>query len=205
MLKTRRTWILWFTLLAVPGSGFLRFDGLPFSSKAEVSVLATSVLVLSSSGFRAKIKSLLSTQNKSFSLWINTALTFLILLKFLSFVIAPLGDGFEACYRSIYNPPADSVLCEPSFETPFINKDNVNGQNQITRMEDEINFGPTGSWVNGGASHTTWKLPFANDFPRFSVLWLDRLPFTAKFGSYLNIKRDAFVPIQFVGEAKATI
>ena len=138
MLKTRRTWILWFTLLAVPGSGFLRFDGLPFSSKAEVSVLATSVLVLSSSGFRAKIKSLLSTQNKSFSLWINTALTFLILLKFLSFVIAPLGDGFEACYRSIYNPPADSVLCEPSFETPFINKDNVNGQNQITRMEDDL-------------------------------------------------------------------
>ena len=205
MLKIWRTWVLWFTLLAIPGSGFLRFDGLPFSSKTEVSVLAASVLILSSSSFRAKIKSLLSTQNKSFGLWVNTALTFLILLKFLSFVIAPLGDGFETCYRSIYNPPADAVLCEPSFETPFINKDNVNGQNQITRMENEINFGPTGNWINGGASHTTWKLPFANDFPRFSVLWLDRLPFTAKFGSYLDIKRDAFVPVQFVGEAKVTI
>ncbi len=205
MLKTRRTWILWFSLLAVPGSGFLRFDGLPFSSKTEVSVLAASILVLSSSSFRAKIKSLLSAQNKTFALWVNTALTFLILLKFLSFVIAPLGDGFESCYRSIYNPPADAVLCEPSFETPFINKDNVNGQNQITRMENEIKFGPTGNWINGGASHTTWKLPFANDFPRFSVLWLDRLPFTAKFGSYLDIKRDAFVPVQFVGEAKVTI
>jgi len=205
VLKIRRTWVLWFTLLAIPGSGFLRFDGLPFSSKTEVSVLAASVLVLSSSSFRAKIKSLLSTQNKFFGLWVNTALTFLILLKFLSFVIAPLGDGFETCYRSIYNPPADAVLCEPSFETPFINKDNVNGQNQITRMENEINLGPTGNWINGGASHTTWKLPFANDFPRFSVLWLDRLPFTAKFGSYLDIKRDAFVPVQFVGEAKVTI
>lgn len=205
MFKTRRTWILWFTLLAVPGSGFLRFDGLPFSSKTEVTVLAASVLVLSSSSFRAKIKSQLSTLDKSFMPWVNTALTLLILLKLLSFVIAPLGDGFESCYRSIYNPPADSVLCEPSFETPFINKDNVNGQNQITRMEREINFGPTGNWINGGASHTTWKLPFANDFPRFSVLWLDRLPFTAKFGSYLNIKRDAFVPVQFVGEVKVTI
>ncbi|MFM8505579.1 MAG: hypothetical protein ACKOBB_11170, partial [Acidimicrobiaceae bacterium] len=123
MLKIRRTWILWFTLLAVPGSGFLRFDGLPFSSKTEVSVLAASVLILSSSSFRAKIKSLLATQNNSFGKWVNTALTFLILLKFLSFVIAPLGDGFEACYRSIYNPPADSVLCEQSFETPFMNKD----------------------------------------------------------------------------------
>ncbi|MFM8248658.1 MAG: hypothetical protein ACKOAE_05355 [Acidimicrobiaceae bacterium] len=205
MLKIRRTWVLWFTLLAVPGSGFLRFDGLPFSSKTEVSVLAASVLILSSSSFRAKIKSLLATQNNSFGQWINTALAFLILLKFLSFVIAPLGDGFEACYRSIYNPPADAVLCEQSFETPFINKDSVNGQNQITRMENEINFGPTGNWINGGASHTTWKLPFANDFPRFSVLWLDRLPFTAKFGSYLDIKRDAFVPVQFVGEAKVTI
>ena len=127
MLKTRRTWILWFTLLAIPGSGFLRFDGLPFSSKTEVSVLAASILILSSSSFRAKTKSLLSTQNKSFGLWVNTALTFLILLKFLSFVIAPLGDGFEACYRSIYNPPADAVLCEQSFETPFINKDSGSG------------------------------------------------------------------------------
>jgi len=132
-------------LLAIPGSGFLRFDGLPFSSKTEVSVLAASVLILSGSNFRAKLQPLLSTQNNSFGLWVNTALTFLILLKFSSFVIAPLGDGFETCYFSIYNPPADAVLCEPSFETPFINKDNVNGQNQITRMENEINFGPTGN------------------------------------------------------------
>jgi hypothetical protein len=152
-----------------------------------------------------KIKSLLSKKSDSSALWINTTLTLLILSKFLGFVVAPLGDGFESCYRSIYNPPADAVLCEPSFETPFINKDNVNGQNQITRLENEIDFGPTGNWINGGASHTTWKLPFANDFPRFSVLWLDRLPFTAKFGSYLDIKREAFIPVQFVGEVKVTI
>ncbi len=136
--------------------------------------------------------------------WVNTALACAILIKFFTFVLAPLGDGFEACYRSIYQPPADSVSCEKSYETPFVNNDNVNGLNQITRMENEINFGPTGGWVNGGASHTTWKLPFANDFPRFSVLWLDRIPFTAKFGSFIATKRDSFIPVQFVGEVSAT-
>ena len=136
--------------------------------------------------------------------WVNTALACAILIKFFTFVLAPLGDGFEACYRSIYQPPADSVSCEKSYEAPFINKDNVNGLNQITRMENEINFGPTGDWVNGGASHTTWKLPFANDFPRFSVLWLDRIPFTAKFGSFIATKRDSFIPVQFVGEVNVT-
>lgn len=136
--------------------------------------------------------------------WVNTALVCVILIKFFTFVLAPLGDGFEACYRSIYQPPADSVSCEKSYEATFINKDNVNGLNQITRMENEINFGPTGGWVNGGASHTTWKLPFANDFPRFSVLWLDRIPFTAKFGSFIATKRDSFIPVQFVGEVSVT-
>ena len=136
--------------------------------------------------------------------WVNTVLVFVILIKFFTFVLAPLGDGFEACYRSIYQTPADSVSCEKSYEAPFINKDNVNGLNQITRMENEINFGPTGGWVNGGASHTTWKLPFANDFPRFSVLWLDRIPFTAKFGSFIATKRDSFIPVQFVGEVSVT-
>ncbi|MEY4896357.1 MAG: hypothetical protein RI890_1156, partial [Actinomycetota bacterium] len=37
--------------------------------------------------------------------WANTALVCLILIKFFTFVLAPLGDGFEACYRSIYQPP----------------------------------------------------------------------------------------------------
>ncbi len=205
MLKVRRTWILWFTLLAIPGSGFLKFDGLPFSSKTEFVVLSISVLVLAAKSFRTKATSLLSSKGGSAALWVNTVLVFLILIKFLSFVAAPLGDGFESCYRSIYNPPDDSIACESSFEAPFTNKDNVNGLNQLTRMEGTINFGPTGSWINGGASHTTWRLPFVNDFPRFSVLWLDRIPFTAKFGSFVDIKRDAFIPVQFVGEATVTV
>ena len=205
MLKTRRTWILWFVLLAIPGSGFLKFDGLPFSSKTEFVVITVFVLALFNRKLRSQVSKFLNKKSGQTLRWVNTALVCLILIKFFTFVLAPLGDGFEACYRSIYQPPADSVSCEKSYEAPFINKDNVNGLNQITRMENEINFGPTGDWVNGGASHTTWKLPFANDFPRFSVLWLDRIPFTAKFGSFIATKRDSFIPVQLVGQASVTV
>ncbi len=205
MSKSRRTWILWFLLLATPGSGFLRIDGLPLSSKSEFAVLATSILLLSSKTFRAKSRSILFKEYGAVALWVNTGLVFAILFKFSTFVIAPLGDGFEACYRSIYNPPAESTACESSFENPFINKDNINGTNQLTRMEPKLDFGPTGDWVNGGASHTTWRLPFVNDFPRFSVPWLDRFPFTAKFGALIQAGRESYIPVQFVGETKVTL
>ncbi len=42
--SVRKYWILWFAFLAVPGSGFLRFDGIPFCSKTEFAVLAVSVV-----------------------------------------------------------------------------------------------------------------------------------------------------------------
>ena len=205
MLKTRRTWILWFVLLAIPGSGFLKFDGLPFSSKTEFVAITVFVLALFNRKLRSQVSKFLNKESGQTLRWVNTALVCVILIKFFTFVLAPLGDGFEACYRSIYQPPADSVLCEKSYEAPFINNDNVNGLNQITRMENEINFGPTGNWVNGGASHTTWKLPFVNDYPRFSELWLDRIPFTAKFGSFIETKRDSFIPVQLVGQASVTV
>ena len=72
-------------------------------------------------------------------------------------------------------------------------------------MESQINFGPSGDWVLDGASATTWRLPFVNEFPRFEALWLDRLPFTAKFGSFIEARRDSLIPVQFVGEISVTI
>jgi len=203
--KSRRTWFLWFALLAAPGSGFLRMDGLPFSSKTEFAVVAISVVLLASRIFRSALKKFLSQDDFRVGSWVNFVLVMLVFLKFLTYVIAPLGDGFEACYRSIYNPPPDSVACEKSYESPFLKNDNINGLNQITRMERQLSFGRTGDWIFGGASHTTWNLPFANDFPRFGVLWLNRLPFTAKFGSYVNSRKNSFLPVQFVGEAKVSI
>ena len=180
MIKIRRTWILWFTLLAVPGSGFLRFDGLPFSSKSEFIVFGVSVCVLFLADFRKRLQLMLSTKNGAPKRWINTVIFTAIILKFFTFVLAPLGDGFESCYRSIYSPPPPEVQCEKSFEAPFVKDGQIGSFDQITRMEPMINFGNKldfGGTI--GASQTTWRLPFVNEFPRFDALWLDRFPFTA--------------------------
>ncbi len=128
-----------------------------------------------------------------------------IILKFFTFVLAPLGDGFESCYRSIYSPPRQEVLCEKSFEAPFIKDGQIGSFDQITRMEPIINFGPSRIGGNTGATETTWRLPFVNEFPRFDALWLDRFPFTAKFASSIKVKNDSFIPIQFVGEISVSI
>ena len=205
MVKLRQTWILWFTLLAIPGSGFLRFDGLPFSSKIEFTVIAISCLVLFSNELRNRFRIALSSNHGQTKRWINTILFAAIVLKFLTFVMAPLGDGFESCYRSIYAPAKQEVRCEKSFEAPFLESDRVLNTDQVTRMEPILKFGPSGDWINGGASYTTWRLPFVNEFPRFETQWLDRLPFTAKFGSFIEAKRDAFIPVQFVGEVSVSI
>jgi len=205
VVKLRQTWILWFTLLAVPGSGFLRFDGLPFSSKSEFAVIAISSCVLFSSEIRNRFRVALSSNHGQTKRWINTILIAAIILKFFTFVLMPLGDGFESCYRSIYAPPKQEVRCEKSFEAPFLESDRIQQMDQLTRMEPILNFGPTGDWINGGASHTTWRLPFVNEYPRFDPQWLDRLPFTAKFGSWIEAKRDGYVPVQFVGEVSVSI
>gem|GEM_PF-1141821 len=205
MVKLRQTWILWFTLLAVPGSGFLRFDGLPFSSKSEFAVIAISCCVLFSSEIRNRFRIALSSNHGQTKRWINTILIAAIILKFFTFVLAPHGDGFESCYRSIYSPPRQEVLCEKSTEAPFIKDARITGLDQITRMEPVINFGSSRIAGNLGASETTWRLPFVNEFPRFDPQWLDRFPFTANFVSYIKVKNDSFIPVQFVGEISVLI
>ena len=148
---------------------------------------------------------MLSTKNGAPKRWINTVIFTAIILKFFTFVLAPLGDGFESCYRSIYSPPPPEVQCEKSFEAPFIKDGQIGSFNQITRMEPIINFGPSRIGGNTGATETTWRLPFVNEFPRFDALWLDRFPFTAKFASSIKVKNDSFIPIQFVGEISVSI
>ena len=205
VVKLRQTWILWFTLLAIPGSGFLRFDGLPFSSKSEFAVIAISCCVLFSNEIRNRFRIALSSNHGQTKRWINTILIAVIILKFFTFVLMPLGDGFESCYRSIYAPPKQEVRCEKSFEAPFLESDRIQQMDQLTRMEPVINFGSSRIAGNLGASETTWRLPFVNEFPRFDPQWLDRLPFTAKFGSWIEAKRDGYIPVQFVGEVSVSI
>ena len=206
MVKIRRTWILWFVLLAIPGSGHLRFDGLPFSSKSEFIVLCLSVCALFLSEFRNRCRSLLAWNNRQTKQWVNTVLFAAIVLKFFTFVLAPVSDGFESCYRSVYSPPKQEVKCEKSFEAPFLRTSDIHGLDGITRVEPTLNFGSSRSGASSAnAFETTWRLPFVNEYPRFDAPWLDRLAFTAKFASFVNANSDSFIPIQFVGEISVSV
>ena len=206
MVKIRRTWILWFVFLAFPGSGQLRFDGLPFSSKSEFAVLCLAVCALFSSEFRKRCRSLLASNNLETKQWVNTVLFVAIVLKFFTFVLAPVGDGFESCYRSVYSPPKQEVKCEKSFEAPFLRTSDIHNLDGITRVERSLNFGSSRSGASSTtASETTWRLPFVNEYPRFDAPWLDRMAFTAKFASFVNANNDSFIPIQFVGEISVAV
>lgn len=206
MLKIRRTWILWFVFLALPGSSQLRFDGLPFSSKSEFAVLCLSVCALFLSEFRKRCRSLLASNNLETKQWVNTVLFVAIVLKFFTFVWAPVGDGFESCYRSVYSPLEQEVKCEKSFEAPFLRTSDIHNLDGITRVERSLNFGSSRNGVSSAnASETTWRLPFVNEYPRFDARWLDRMAFTAKFASFVNARSDSYIPIQFVGEISVAV
>jgi len=104
MTRARTTWTLWFVFLAIPGSGFLRFDGIHFSSKLEFFAVANSTIALLSPGFREKTRHLLASHGGNSNRWVTLALVSVVLLKFFTYTLLPLGNGFEACYRSIYAP-----------------------------------------------------------------------------------------------------
>ena len=200
----KKHWFLWFAFLAVPGSGFLRFDGIPFSSKLEFFVLVVSLCGICITPLRHAIRRLLEKGKGLVGQWVVLILLGALLLKFFTFTLLPLGEGFEACYRSIYAPIAEAK-CEKSYDTPIINNDDLNHIGSITRMEPILDFGSTVGPTLFGASATTWKLPFANDFPRFNALWLDRLPFTAQFASLISAQKDQVLPISYTGEITVQI
>ena len=201
----KKQWFLWFAFLAVPGSGFLRFDGIPFSSKTEFVVLAVSVAGALLPAVRLALKKFVQGRDSLNGQLATLVLTCAIVLKLFTFVLLPLGDGFEACYRSIY-APLTSGKCEKSFESPFLTNDLINVQGSITRMEPTINFGSLISKLSlTGASATSWRLPFANDFPRLSAPWLDRLPFTANFGTMVNAETRSLIPIEYSGELSVDV
>ena len=202
---SKKYWILWFAFLAVPGSGFLRFDGIPFSSKTEFAILAVSAIGALLPAVRLALKNFVKGRDG-----LNGQLAILILgcaivVKLFTFVLLPLGEGFESCYRSIY-APLTSGKCEKSFEAPFLTNDLINVQGSITRMEPTIDFG---SLIHEnsltGASATSWKLPFANDFPRLSAPWLERLPFTAKFGTMVKAETRSLIPMEYSGELSVDV
>ena len=102
--SVRKYWILWFIFLAVPGSGFLRFDGIPFSSKTEFAVLAVSVVGALLPAVRLTLKKFVQGRDGLNGQLATLILACAIVVKLFTFVLLPLGDGFEACYRSIYAP-----------------------------------------------------------------------------------------------------
>lgn len=190
-------------LLAAPGSPTLMFDGVPFESRLEVFALSILVIATLTPAVRDFVGRHLSCDVRRSS--VKLMLIALIFLKLFTFFRFPIGDRFEVCIKSMYNPAAER--CEKSFDYLFHSNDGVNGLGDITRADKTVNYRTTTGDERSllGASHSTWKLPFANEFPRFSVLWLDRLPFTARVGAIVRALPGSLLPVEFTGDIKLSV
>jgi hypothetical protein len=168
----------------------------------EVGALLVILVLAATHSTRAKIFRILSVGNRRsiFALFAAT----LIFLKLFTFFRFPLADNFEVCIKSTYRPIG--AACEKSFDYLFHSNDGVNAQGDITRIDPRIAFGTTTGNPDSvlGASHSNWNLPFQNEFPRFSELWLDRLPFSAKVGAVFSAPTGGLLPVEYVGEVSVT-
>ena len=181
----------------LPTSPRLVLSGIPFLSPIEVVALVVLLIALANRESRAKFY--YQIQAPHIRSMLALGLIGLIFLKILLFAKFPLRDGFEACYRSTY----DTVgVCERSYNSPFYRNDDVNARGDITRIDSSINFGSTSTDPNSlaGLSKSNWNLPFTNDYPRFSALWMDRLPFEAYYAGEIEVKKSGFIPVEFAGE-----
>jgi hypothetical protein len=195
----RRPLLLALVLAAfvVPGSPMLILSGIPFLSPIEVASLILLLIALLWRQTRTELVKLLGNHHTR-SL-VTLGLIGLIFLKFLLFARFPLQNGFEACYQSTY----DTVgVCEKSFNNPFYRNDDINARGDITRVDSTINFGSTSNDPNSisGLSTSNWNLPFTNEYPRFSTLWLDRLPFETDYAGVITVEKRGYIPIEFTGE-----
>ena len=191
-MKSLACFVLLF--LVTPGSGQLLFDGLPLSTRAEFAAIAVLVLVSLSKDVRQRVRRQLEE-----SAWrgaIRPALGLLILLKLLTFAWLPYSDGFSACYRSLYYPISNPESCEKSYESPFSRSGVV--IDNSSRIDRAIDF---------GAHMHDWGLPFMNEYPRLSALWLDRFPFTVLYGAVLknDSEQSALIPIYGNGDISGRV
>lgn len=193
---------LWLCLLLFPGSPSLVFDGLPLGHQIEVFSALVFLVLLGSKVGKKRIRNWLSRRTTSA---VTLCLLVLVLLKLFTFFRFPIGDNFEVCLKSTYRPTSDR--CEKSFDYLFHSNDGVNGQGDISRADRTVVYrNSTGAETSIlGASHSSWNLPFQNEFPRFSELWMDRLPFTALIGAVINSDVDGYLPVEFVGTLSAEV
>ena len=179
-----------FLYLAVPGSGQLVFDGLPFSTRAEFAALALIAVALANRSVRQKIFEPIA--KSGFRSVLVPVLLLLSLVKLLTFAWYPFADGFDTCYRSIYAPLKQPEACEKSYEGPFLRRSDL-GFDNTSRIDRTVDF---------GVHMHDWSLPFMNEYPRMGSLWLERFPFTATYGAVLRNKSSErlYVPIYGNGE-----
>jgi len=193
MVKLKSLAVLLFLFLVTPGSGQLAWDGLPMSTRLELATLILFVVFFASHKIRNRLKGLLVDKNWTGAL--NPILLTLTLVKFGTFALFPLSDGFESCYRSLYYPIDNPSECEKSYELPIRPKGPLKNQS-ISRVDRVIDF---------GTNPYDWSLPFVNDW-RIQRLWLTRPPFSATFSAPLenNSSEIRHIPILAIGEMSAT-
>lgn len=191
-----------FLFLLVPGSGRLIWDGLPLSTRAEFALLVTAAVAMFSKEVRDYCRSALHRLRlRSF---VTPFLLLLCVIKFFTFAYAPMSQGFEACYQSLYNPIPTTTdgdgeslsTCEKSYEGPFL-PSATSGFTNTSRVDSVVDF---------GRRPYDWSLPFMNDYPRLGNLWLTRFPFVATYVMNVTVTRDDDVlPVYSIGELSVTI
>jgi hypothetical protein len=187
-------------LLAIPGSAAMQFNGLPFTRIVEVVAIGLVAGVLAHRDMRDSLRRLMAHRARL----INLVIGFLIFGKILSFAAVPFGEGFEACYRGLWEP-REGVTCERSWNHLWrTDIEKQLGIGAVSRIDDVIDFGGPPDRLDAfeGGYASNWNLPFANEFPRYQATWLDRLPFTAAYAGTIELDRQAVVPIEYVGDLR---
>ena len=200
----RRLAVVSVAALVLPGSGLLWLNGLPLTSVSEFAAVVVVLATFLVPATRRRLAVIMNSRA-----WLKpmtlTILTVVCLTKVLTFFWMPYGRGFEACYRSIYAPLANSGECERSFDNWWGTKRSSLGTSNISRVEPVVDFGPPIFPSLLGASFSTWDLPFTNDYPRLGALWLDRIPFTAQFGTTLESDSAGYLIVYGTGEFQISL
>ena len=192
-MKSLAVFVLLYLLM--PGSGQLVWDGIPLSTRTEFVTLVVAAVAVTNRQFRSSVRNRL--QESRLQGAAKPALVTLAVLKLVTFAWYPFSDGFDACYRSEYYPLERTEACEKSYEGPFLLRSDL-GFDNTSRIDRTVDF---------GVHKHDWSLPFMNEYPRLSALWLDRFPFTATFGAAVRneSERVKLLPIYGNGEIEGKL
>ena len=197
-------------VVGMPSNSELSFNGLPWTTRPEIVVITILVYLYGFSSNRRLLEKSLGKLHRRQWLSVVISIGALVILKGLTFVMAPTAGQFEVCYVSVNKMPQSD--CVGTFEPLPVFASLSEFFDRRSTAVGSISFGPQKESALG-ISQTNWRIPMINsrEYDEGWRTWnsddknIEVFPFRAYFRGLIDVPVGEELRVRYVGEGRIVV